>query len=853
LLVREGPHAEPFENEGIGHSAHAITPGMTDKIFDQIRNWIREGRSGSFLTAQYTREIDFLIRDIFDSVNKSRETVLIATGGYGRGELAPFSDIDIMFFAPGKADTGTVERILYKLWDTKLDISHSFRTAAECVAEAFKDIRTRTSLLESRYIAGNKDYYAFFEKNVYPEIAFNKQKDFVREKLQEMEKRHLSSGDSIFLLEPHIKEGEGGLRDVHTAYWLSKVAFRTGCFSEFLETMAPYDRKRFHNAYDFLLRTRFSLHLESGRKNDRLLFEFQRNVANLIGFRDSAKFNAAERMMRYYYLKCRVIKDATREVISRCSSAYVRVFRDLRIKRVSELFTIARGNLVTTREDLFDVDPERIMEGFYLYSKTGKKFSPNMKEKVRANLLRINKKTRSSPEAVSCFLEILKGSRVYETLREMHETGVLGRFVPEFGALRLLVVHEPYHMYTVDEHTLLAIKNLEDLRTTRYKSLDDLHIIVNRMGNLDSLYMALLFHDIGKAAGRRHGEEGYKRLKNIMERFHLDGEKRKRIEFLVKNHILMSKTAMQREASDPEVEAAFADAVGDLENLDALYLITFADMSAVNPAFWTSWKSYLLRELYDHTRDYLSGIKKEMPEYIRSLQSISPSVEARGLGDFLGEMPARYILSTTRSKVLEDYKLVEEERRKGFAMRIDQTSDGVAEICISAEDYPGLFSRAVGFLSSKGLNIVNGRIFTGKKGIVIDKISVSNWKEIWWEGLPEDLEKGLKGVIAGEKTVTVTRRGVTAESPFDIFIELDNEASEEYSVIEIFSPDRIGLLYEISDTMYRQGINIISARINTETGLAEDVFYVLAENRKVDYVRAEGLLSELWTTLKGRE
>jgi [protein-PII] uridylyltransferase len=826
---------------------------MNERLFNQIRDWIKEGRSGRFLTEQYTKETDLLIRDIFDSVNENAETVLIATGGYGRGELAPFSDIDIMFFAPKKAETETVESILYKLWDTGLDISHSFRTAAECIAEALKDIKTRTSLLEARYIAGNQDSYAFFRKSVYPEIAYKKQKDFVRSKLQEMEKRHLNSGDSIFLLEPHIKEGEGGLRDVHTAYWLSKVAFRTGSFSDFLETMAPYDRKRFVNAYDFLLRARFSLHLESRRKNDLLLLEFQRNVADLLGFRDSGKFSGAERMMRYYYLKSKLIKETAQKIISRCSSAYVPVYRDMNIKRISDLFAIARGNLVTTRENLFDLNPNKIIEGFYLYSKTGKKFSPNMKEKVRSNLLRINRKTRSSPESVSYFLEILKGPQVYKTLREMHETGVLGRFIPEFGALRLLVVHEPYHMYTVDEHTLLAIKNLEELRTSRYKSLEDLHLIINRMKNQDTLYMALLFHDIGKAAGRHHGEEGYKRLKNIMERFRLDIEKRMRIEFLVKNHVLMSKIAMQREASDTEVVTMFADAVGDMENLDALYLITYADMSAVNPAFWTSWKSYLLRELYDHTKDYLSGMKKDVTVYISSLQSISPSVEAQGLADFVREMPDRYILSTTRHKVLEDYRLVQKVKERGFSMRIDQTSDGVAEICISAEDYPGLFSRAVGFLSSKGLNIVNGRIFTGKKGIVIDKISVSNWKEIWWSGLPEDLEEGLRGVIMGEKAVAVARRGGTAESLFDIFIELDNEASEEFSLIEIFSPDRLGLLYDISDTMYKMGVNIVSARINTEAGLAEDVFYVLVEKRKVDYIKSQELLSELWTILKGRE
>ncbi len=823
---------------------------MNTTILGEIEAWFRAGYAGRLLAEKYTRKIDSLIEDIFNSLHPDAQTALIAVGGYGREELAPFSDIDVMFFIPNRKDTEKAQRILYKLWDTGLDISYSFRTPRECIDEAFKDVKTRTSLLEGRYIVGDKRLYDIFRRDVYPEIAYKRQKEFVREKLKEMERRHLDAGDSIFLLEPHLKEGEGGLRDVHTAYWLSKVALKNEKISGFLGLMDPYDYRRFLSAYDFLLRTRFGLHLVSKRKNDILSFEYQKGVADDLGFKDSRKFRASERFMRYYYLKSKVIKDITGKLMVISSKPYVNVYKDMSIKRITDDFSVSGGHLITTRKDLFAAKPEKIMEGFYLYSKTGRGFSDTMKEHIRSGLLRMRRRTRSSPEGVHYFLEILKGVRVYETLREMHETGVLGRFIPEFGALRLLVVHEPYHMYTVDEHTLLAIRNLEGLRNTRYRNLEEMHRIFSETKHLDTLFLALLFHDIGKAVGRHHEEEGYKRLKNIMERFNLDINKRTRIEFLVRNHILMSKIALRREASDIEVVARFADAVGDPENLKAIYLVTYADMSAVNPGFWTSWKAYLLRELYDHTMDYLTGVKADRSEYIKSLQAFSINTEMEGLIDFLEEMPERYMLSTTRAKVVEDYGLMKRVKESGFGMRIDSHSDGVVELSISAEDCPGLFSRIVGFLSSKGLNIVEGRIFTGRRGIVIDKISISNWKEVWWDGLARDVEEGLKGIIVEGKTVSVVRRRSTATSHFDIFIELDNEASDEFSVIEIFSQDRLGLLYDISHALYRKGIDIVSARINTEAGLAQDVFYTQSGKNKIDFITAQGVLAELWAVLK---
>ncbi len=826
---------------------------IKNKMLTEIESSFGESKGGIALAELYTLKMDQLIQEIFFSTRKDLKGVLIATGGYGRRELCPYSDVDIMFFAPERADTEAVEQILYKIWDTGFDISHSFRTARECIEEAFKDIRTRTSLLEARYIAGDKGLFNDFKSKVYPEIAYRKQKDFIREKLLEMEKRHLTSGDSVFLLEPHIKEGEGGLRDIHTAYWLSKVAMKVEKLTDFSRLLGPNDYKRFVGSYDFLLRCRFGLHLESRRRNDILSFDYQKIVAARLGFKDSAKFTATERFMRYYYLKSRIIRETMRKIMAACSRPYVPLFRDWRIKKISEDFSLSGGNIIITKEGLFARNPDKIMEAFYLSSKTGKKLSDSTRDKIRSCLLHINRKTRYSPSAVHYFLEILRGERVYETLREMQETGVLGRFVPEFGVLRQLVVHEPYHMYTVDEHTLLAVRNLERLKTTRYQNLDDFHKIIQGMERIDALFMALLFHDIGKAAGRHHEEEGYKRLKNIMERFNLDVKKRTRIEFLVKNHILMSKIALKMETSDIEVVAMFADAVGDPENLKAIYLITYADMSAVNPGYWNSWKAYLLKELYDHTMDYLSGIKKGREDYMEGLRELCPKDELQGLMDFADEMPDRYLFSTTRSRIIKDYGLVREAKEGGFSMRIDPGSREVAELSISAADRPGLFSRIVGFLSSRGLNIVSGKIFTGRRGIVIDKISVSNWKDIWWEGIEDDLAEGLRGIISGAKPLSVMSRPFRAESPYDIFIELDNEVSEEYTLIEIFSPDRLGLLYDISNVMYLRGVNIVSARINTDGGLAQDIFYVQSEKDKMDYSKAQEILSELWMILKGKE
>lgn len=824
---------------------------MNDATLTEIAAWMDQGLWGRQLAERYTSFVDEKIAGIFNSAVDDPALLIVATGGYGRRELAPFSDIDIMFLAESREHTNAAEKVLYRLWDERLDISHAVRTLRECIEEAFRDIRTRTTLLEVRYLAGNRGLYEKFKKEVYPAIAFRKQKQFVAEKLNERQKRHISTGDSIYLLEPHIKEGDGGLRDIHAVLWLARVVLRIEDLHGLSAILTGHELNRFLDAYDFMIQARYCLHCESKRQNDILSFEYQRAVAARLGFRDSNTFSGAERMMRYYYLKSRVIRDVSHAVVVTCSEQYAPVFRDFTKKKLTDDFLLSGGKLIAGNDAVFSGHSEKIMEAFYHYSITDRKFSNRLRQQIRESLPRINRRTRSIPAAVHHFREIMKGRRVYETLRQMHEAGVLGRFIPEFGALRSLVVHEAYHMYTVDEHTLLAIRNLERLRTTTVRSLEPLKEIILGMEQLEVLFLSILFHDIGKAVGKHHEEEGYKRLKAIMERLNMPSDKRLRIEFLVRNHVLMSRIAMTREVDDPEVIAGFADAVEDRENLKAIYLITYADMSAVNPQFWNAWKSSLLGELYERTLQHLSGSAGVTKKYTVGVLFSGKAEMQKELSLFLDAMPDRYLLSMTDARLKEDFLLHQKASVQGTAVRIDVMPDGIAEIVICASDAPGLFWRIVGFLSMKRLNIVHGRIYTGKNGIVIDKIAVSNWKDVLWEGLEHDIVVGLEDAL-------IMRRDIPLPCPspqeahglFDAFVEIDNESSDYYSLVEIFSQDRIGLLYDIARIFYQKGVDVVSARINTETGLAQDIFTIRCGDNKLDYATALEILRDLWNVLK---
>jgi [protein-PII] uridylyltransferase len=839
---------------------------------NELGELLAKGYGGRELTSLYTGRIDSAVRNVYESAALSRpgpsKLCLIAVGGYGRGELAPFSDVDIMLFAGDRTASEEARELLYCLWNTNLNISHSFRTPEDCINEAKKDIRTRTSLLEHRYIAGDTALYRSFTETVYPEVAFRNQKNYVTEKLREAEDRYRKFGDSVFMLEPNVKEGKGGLRDAHTVFWLASVAFRIRNFDELTRILTPYDADRLRKAYDFLLKVRFCLHLLSGRKNETLSFEFHEPVAEMLRFKASRRFFASERFMRYLYLKTSLIHDIASYALDICSMPYVHLPLSITKKAITPNFSLSKERVVSVRD--ISTDTDAMMEAFSVMSRTGKRFSPRLKADIKKNLFRITRRARNSPKAIERFIDVIRGNRVYETLNEMHRCGVIARFIPEFGALSFLVVYEPYHRYTVDEHSLRAVKRLEELGGTKYKNLEHLSSIFRKIRHKEALVLSLLLHDIGKRGitrdsrfpaleGKRfHEGEGYLEMKNIMERFNLDIKMRNRIEFLVKNHTLMSSVAFKREMDDPEVIAQFADEVMDRENLDSLYLLTYADMAAVGPDFWTDWKGYLLRELYDTASRYLEGFAERGHEHLSRMLSLSDK-DREEVEQFLSIMPERYVLSTPPEKICSDCRLSREVKERDFGVEVDEAAGGTAEITVGAWDSPGLFSKIVGVLSSMGMSIYRARVYTGQNGMVIDRIQVSNWEEVCWEGIVERLDGSLRGVLVEGRVEKIkVDRGMRTESAaipgfygrYVPFVELDNETLGECSILEFFAGDRLGLLYDATSLMHDKGIDIISARINTESGLAHDIFSIQKDGGKMNGEGVADLLMALWERLR---
>jgi [protein-PII] uridylyltransferase len=828
----------------------------------RVEGAIRSGMSGLLISRKLTDIVDNLLISAYESaINQRSQTenkaegnkktknenpgidlALVAVGGYGRREIAPFSDIDIMLLAK-KGDDITVQAaqsLLYRLWDMGINISHSFRTMNECIEDAMKDIRTRTSLVESRFLAGSETLFNEFKQDIYQKLLFKDKKEFIGGILREIERRHREYGDSVYLLEPNVKEGRGGLRDIHSISWLLKTGLRINDIEGLREILSISDYSHFIKAYDFILKTRLCLHFISKRRNDILSFEFQDETAKNVGLKDTKRFLSSEILMRLYYKKAKNIMDVLSKIVGICSRQYINFPIPVGIKKITDDFYLSKNEIIVKDRSLFR-NTDKIFEAFHIYSITGRKFSPQVRDAIRSRFLFINKKTRSSRRAIMYFLDILKGNRVYETLREMHDTGILDRFIPEFGRLRHLVIHEPYHRYTVDEHTLLAIRNLEMLKSTHHKKLQYLTPILKGVKQ-ETLFLSILLHDIGKGTPEKHHEDyGYRILKGIMERFNIEHNDRQKIEFLVKNHIVLSKLALMRDIDAPETITQLAEIVENEGNLDALYLMTYADMTAVNPNFWTEWKAYLFHDVYIRTKAHLMGITGQYLD-----------ITDREIKEFVKNMPDRYLISNTIDAINIDYQMAIMPADKRPLVSISEREDGTAEFVIVTDDMPGLFSKIVGVLGSRGLNILRARLYTGKDGLVIDKILISNWRDMWWEGMEEQIKDELRQAIGtrqeakevngslfmvhgNDERSTVNYERIISpiagsllpvSKRFESFIEIDNETSGEYTVLELFSHDRLGLLYDISTRLYTHGIDIVSAVINTEDRVARDVFYL---------------------------
>jgi [protein-PII] uridylyltransferase len=786
---------------------------------------------------------------------------VIAQGGYGREELNPYSDIDLLFLYHWKMSpyVETVcETIFYSLLDAGFTISHAVRSVRECVRLANRNLQVKTALLDARYLCGDEGLYHEFTAALEQEIIPKTPARFIKEKLQESEDRYRKYGGSVYLLEPHLKEGQGGLRDLHTALWLAKVRFKARDLRELVHkgVISQSMLAEVETAQNLLWQVRNVLHLLTRFHQDHLTFDYQEQIAPALGFADVTRF------MHHYYRHATTVHDFFQAIAERCLKT-PRPYsftgrppgRDIR-----EGVRIVDDTLVVTDGELFVRNPINLLTIFYDAQRHGVRLGTGTKQLVRDHLALLHK--GMSAEVRQALFAILSWKqRVYETLYEMHALGVLGRLIPEFARLRWLTQRDLYHVYTVDEHSLRGIAEMERLRAGTYKQ--DHPLLTQVMREVDKvaiLFLAMLFHDVGKGYGSDHDQRGAVTVQEIARRWGLDEDEASEWHALVRLHLRMSHLAQRRDLSDRALIIDFARTVGTPEVLKKLYLLTFADMRAVGPGVWNTWKGGLLDELYRCTlevfergvwveearEERVARVKERLRRTLLVAQSVSvlDGSELGWVGEFLDGMPTNYFLVTPEESVPQHLKLLSrftrrelESNTEGFLTALEHFAEReYSEFTVVTRDRPGLFARLAGVLAANGLNIASGRITTSYKGVALDVFRLSHLERQELVVAPERWERVhvcLRAVLRGERNVEnlvqtskppafLSRRSLRLPTE----VAIDNLTSREYTVIDVSAPDRLGLLFTITHCLFRLGLLIHLAKVTTNVDQVLDVFYV---------------------------
>jgi [protein-PII] uridylyltransferase len=858
-----------------------------DEARSRLFEWHRRGASGTAVVAAYTRVMDDLIRALFEAASDEyaerfsrldQRCAVVAQGGYGRGELNPCSDIDLLFLYSEKREPyieNVAERILYTLWDTRVTVGNAMRNVRECVRLAGMDFKVKTSLLDARFLCGDEALYGEFAKRMESDVLKRNADRFFREKMAENDERHQRFGDSVYLLEPQLKEGEGGLRDLHTAMWMAKVKFKTNSIAELVQkgVITEREREEIEAARDFLFRVRNSLHFLSKQHQDQLTFQYQEQLAPMLGFEDTATMKGVELFMRTYYLNAATVNRFADEIIERCTPerrSYF-PFGRTRARSIRPGVSIVNDALTIAGSELLHEDPSNLLRVFLDAQRHGVGLSNGTKRLLRAHLDLMNDAVRTDPSTIDAFFEILRGKQVYETLREMHRAGVLGAFLPEFGALTCMVLHDLYHIYTVDEHSLRGVHELELLRSGAHKKIAPLLTHVMRdADNVELLMLGMLLHDIGKGRGGGHSERGASMCDAISARLGLNTDDAAQLKFLVAQHLNMSHLAQRRDIHDTRLLIDFAKRVETLDNLKKLYLLTFADMRAVGPKIWNNWHDMLLGELYLRTaevfdrEEFVEEDQRQRAARIRQriAEEAAAELPAELVSRFLSEMPDRYVLGTPEETILRHLELLRRYEGALFVMETKHHPEReFSELTVLTVDRPGLFARLTGVLHAHGMNILTASIHTSDSGMALDVFRISHgetpevvMRAERWERIQASLRQVLTGEVEVEQLVASIHSPSLAKRyvpRVPTKVEIDNDVSSHYTVLDVYTHDRVGLLFTIASTLYHLGLSIHIAKITTNVDQVLDVFYVsdAAGQKITDALRLAQIERELMRRL----
>ncbi|WP_046862090.1 [protein-PII] uridylyltransferase [Microvirga massiliensis] len=796
-----------------------------------------------------------------DNPSTGERIAVVATGGYGRGTMAPGSDVDLLFLLPYKPTAwseSVVEAMLYVLWDLRLKVGHAARSVEECIREAQADMTVRTSLLEARFLFGNEALFDTLVARFDKEIVATTAPEFVEAKLKERDARVAKAGASRYLVEPNVKDGKGGLRDLNTLFWIAKYAYRIRepeeLVAEGLFTIEEF--RLFAKCEEFLWRVRCHMHFATGRAEERLTFDLQRVLAERIGISGRKGLSTVERFMKAYFLVAKEVGDLTAIVCSGLEARQAkrrpmldRVFGRFRRRRRGTLessdFVVDNDRVTIRSDDAFERNPVNLIRLFWLADRHNLPIHPDALRVASRSLGLIGPSLRKNREANRLFLEILTSRDAPEVvLRRMNEAGVLGRFIPDFGRIVAMMQFNMYHHYTVDEHLIHAIGVLTEIEAGR---LGDEHPLANRivgsLRNRRALYVALFLHDIAKGRPEDHSEAGAAIARRLGPRFGLDEAETDTAAWLVRHHLLMSTTAQSRDLSDPTTIRTFADVVQTMERLRLLLVLTIADIKAVGPGVWTGWKGELLRTLYYETEMVLGGGAADITRSDRinraqeRLRAALPDWSAEEFEAYAARHYPAYWLKVEHPRQVMQARFVREAERANRTVAASTETDqfrGVTELTVLSPDHPRLLAIITGACAAAGGNIVDAQIFTTADGMALDTIVVSRAFELDEDELRRGerialaIERALRGEVKIADLVDSKRPGKERTRPFHVppDVTIDNSLSTRQTVIEVSGLDRPGLLYDLTTALGRLNLNIASAHIATFGEKAVDVFYV---------------------------
>jgi [protein-PII] uridylyltransferase len=856
---------------------------------ERIRQEHAGGERGRNVVRHLTALVDDVVRTVFQFVLAQHQTTvpacaLLALGGYGRGELNPHSDIDLMFLCHKTPPDTLIRETLYLLWDVGYTLGHSVRTRRDAVQMVNMDLSAQTAMMEARFVEGDKPLFQWFQEEIgHRRFTQRRRRAFGRNKIAECRRRHAAFANTVNLMEPNVKESPGGLRDYHTALWLGMACYGAKSVAQLVqqELLTPADQEEVEAALDFLFRVRNALHYHFGRKHDLLAVDIQEKLAMALGFRASAEKLAVEHFLNAYYVHANRIFDLCLTVQEAVMHTYQsRLWRLVqRPRQVEEGFVIMDGYVhheAASLTNLFTVHPLLLMQAFAVAQEHRVPLAPPLSRAIRAqtSLLAVDT-VRHAPQAKDLLFHILAQPHAAPTLRAMHRHGVLGAYISEFALLTCLVQYDLYHRYTVDEHTLHAIEALESLADTREPSLQTLARLYRQTPDKALLKFALLLHDVGKDIGPGQASHVYRSgelTAGVCERLNLPAEQRHLLQILVVHHLVMNHLAQRRDITDAKVIADLASIVETVPVLEQLYLLTFADTSGVGPGVWTVWKGALLFELYQRTRAYLVRRTDEIApsdEELRSqlrpaiLRALADAGEALHLDRFLDSMPARYLLTTPPAQIAQHVRLTQPQLKAPLSLYTEQdTVAGCTNVTICTKGRRGVFSMIAGTLSRHNLNILGAQIYTSTTGLALDTLQVETL-----DGTPmidarvwQQVEADLQAALAGERHVHIVpslRRHPARERQFQTFVQqpyvvIDNSSSDTHTIVEVKAQDSFGLLYKLTRVLYEHGLDIALAKISTEANRAIDVFYVTdADGHKIlDDTAQEEMRQSLITSLR---